>query len=92
MLISTKSSLGIVPPAYFKNYPENGFEAYPNNRRWRNNYSNTRRLSIGNTYRAQREDSVRRTGELFLSLISITKSLKNNLLLSKFEAIADNCL
>ncbi|KAI3803630.1 hypothetical protein L1987_31787 [Smallanthus sonchifolius] len=50
-----------VQPAYFKNYPENGIEAYPNNRRRRNNYSNTRRLSNGRTYRAQREDSIKRT-------------------------------
>lgn len=48
-----------VQPAYIKNYPENGIEAYPNNRRRRNNYSNTRRLSRG--FRAQRDDSIKRT-------------------------------
>ncbi|KAI3712187.1 hypothetical protein L1987_70737 [Smallanthus sonchifolius] len=50
-----------VQPAYFKNHPENGIEGYPNNRRRRNNYSNTRRLSNGRAFRAQREDSIKRT-------------------------------
>lgn len=49
-----------VQPAYYKNYPENGIEGYPNNRRRRNNY-NTRRLSNGRSFRAQREDSIKRT-------------------------------
>ncbi|KVH93188.1 Ataxin-2, C-terminal [Cynara cardunculus var. scolymus] len=48
-------------PAYYKNYPENGIEGYPNNRRRRNNYSNPRRLSNGRAFRAQREDSIKRT-------------------------------
>ncbi|KAJ0514647.1 putative RNA recognition motif domain, ataxin-2, RNA-binding domain superfamily [Helianthus annuus] len=48
-------------PGYFKNYHENGVEGYPNNRRRRNSYSNTRRLSNGRTFRAQREDSIKRT-------------------------------
>ncbi|MFS7995399.1 putative RNA recognition motif domain, ataxin-2, RNA-binding domain superfamily [Helianthus anomalus] len=50
-----------VQPAYVKNYPENAIEGYPNNRRRRNNYSNTRRLSNGRALRAQREDSIKRT-------------------------------
>ncbi|KAL8223760.1 hypothetical protein R6Q57_019235 [Mikania cordata] len=50
-----------VQPAYFKNHPESGIEDYPNNRRRRNNYSNTRRLSNGRAPRAQREDSIKRT-------------------------------
>lgn len=51
---------------YIKNYPDNkninGIEGYPNtNRRRRNNFSNGRRLSNGRTFRAQREDSIKRT-------------------------------
>lgn len=49
------------PAVYFKNHPENGIEGFPNNRRRRNNYSNTRRLSNGRAFRAQREDSIKRT-------------------------------
>nr|GEV25533.1 polyadenylate-binding protein-interacting protein 9-like [Tanacetum cinerariifolium] len=47
-----------------KNYPDNnnGIEGYPNtNRRRRSNFSNARRLSNGRTFRAQREDSIKRT-------------------------------
>ncbi|KAI7737739.1 hypothetical protein M8C21_020752 [Ambrosia artemisiifolia] len=48
-------------PGYFNNYSENVVEGYPSNRRRRNSYSSTRRQSNGRTFRAQREDSVKRT-------------------------------
>nr|XP_043623576.1 polyadenylate-binding protein-interacting protein 9-like [Erigeron canadensis] len=51
----------VQPAAYFKNYLENGIEVHPNNRRRRNGYSNGRRLSNGRSFRAQREDSIKRT-------------------------------
>ncbi|XP_076929302.1 polyadenylate-binding protein-interacting protein 9-like [Bidens hawaiensis] len=51
----------LVQPAYFESYPGNGIEGYPNNQRRRNTYSNTRRLSNGRAFRAQREDSIKRT-------------------------------
>ncbi|KAJ9537819.1 hypothetical protein OSB04_030552 [Centaurea solstitialis] len=47
--------------AFYKSYSENGIEAHPNNRRRRNNYGNPRRLSNGRAFRAQREDSIKRT-------------------------------
>ncbi|XP_071715559.1 polyadenylate-binding protein-interacting protein 9-like [Rutidosis leptorrhynchoides] len=50
-----------VQPAYFYNNPQNGIEGYPNNRRRQNNYSHTRRLYNDKAFRAQREDSIKRT-------------------------------
>ncbi|KAK1414431.1 hypothetical protein QVD17_30175 [Tagetes erecta] len=49
------------PTAFFKNFPENGIDGFNNNRRRRNNYSNTRRPSNARAFRAQREDSIKRT-------------------------------
>ncbi|XP_071689024.1 polyadenylate-binding protein-interacting protein 9-like [Rutidosis leptorrhynchoides] len=50
-----------VQPAYFNKNPENGIEGYPNNRKRRNSYSHSRRLSNGKAFRAQREDNIKRT-------------------------------
>ncbi|CAI9294964.1 unnamed protein product [Lactuca saligna] len=57
----TELTLNYFAPAYFTNSPGDGIEAYPNNRRRRNNYSQGRRRLNGRAFRAQREDSIKRT-------------------------------
>ncbi|XP_071696777.1 polyadenylate-binding protein-interacting protein 8-like [Rutidosis leptorrhynchoides] len=48
-------------PAFYINSHGDGIEGYPNNRRRRNNYNQGRRRLNGRAFRAQREDSIRRT-------------------------------
>lgn len=53
--------LNHIAPAYYSNSTGDGIEAYPNNRRRRSNYSQGRRRLNGRAFRAQREDSIKRT-------------------------------
>ncbi|CBI38144.3 hypothetical protein AAG906_030890 [Vitis piasezkii] len=48
----------LIPTDFSKDSPN---DAYPNNRRRRNNYNQGRRRLSGRAFRAQREDSIRRT-------------------------------
>ncbi|KAL4555259.1 hypothetical protein LXL04_037873 [Taraxacum kok-saghyz] len=57
----TELTLNYFAPAFYSNYTSDGIEAYPNNRRRRNNYSHGRRRLSGRAFRAQREDSIKRT-------------------------------
>ncbi|XP_024966402.1 polyadenylate-binding protein-interacting protein 9-like [Cynara cardunculus var. scolymus] len=54
-------NLNFFTPAYYTNSTGDGIEGYPNNRRRRNTYSQGRRRLNGRAFRAQREDSIRRT-------------------------------
>ncbi|KAL8205399.1 hypothetical protein R6Q57_008950 [Mikania cordata] len=53
--------LNYFAPAFYINSPMDSIEGYPTNRRRRNNYSQGRRWSNGRTFRAQREDSIKKT-------------------------------
>ncbi|KAK9056860.1 hypothetical protein SSX86_024224 [Deinandra increscens subsp. villosa] len=53
--------LNYLAPAFYINSPMNEIEGYPTNRRRRNNYSQGRRWLNGRAFRAQREDSIKRT-------------------------------
>ncbi|KAJ9560685.1 hypothetical protein OSB04_005845 [Centaurea solstitialis] len=56
-------ALNFFAPAYYANVnsPGDVIEGYPNNRRRRNSYNQGRRRLNGRAFRAQREDSIRRT-------------------------------
>ncbi|KAF5780668.1 putative RNA recognition motif domain, ataxin-2, RNA-binding domain superfamily [Helianthus annuus] len=53
--------LNYFAPAFYLNSPMDAIEGHPPNRRRRNNYSQGRRWLNGRAYRAQREDSIKRT-------------------------------
>ncbi|KAI3675073.1 hypothetical protein L1987_84657 [Smallanthus sonchifolius] len=53
--------LNYFAPAFYINSPVDSVEGYPTNRRRRNSYSQGRRWLNGRAYRAQREDSIKRT-------------------------------
>ncbi|KAL8237987.1 hypothetical protein R6Q59_019068 [Mikania micrantha] len=53
--------LNYFAPAFYINSPMDSIEGYPTNRRRRNNYSQGRRWLNGRIFRAQREDSIKRT-------------------------------
>lgn len=57
----TELSLNYFAPAYYTNSHGDGIEANTHNRRRRNNYSQGRRRLNGRAFRAQREDSIKRT-------------------------------
>nr|XP_043619525.1 polyadenylate-binding protein-interacting protein 8-like [Erigeron canadensis] len=57
----TEIGLNYFAPAFYVNSHGDAIDGYPNNRRRRNNYSQGRRRLNGRAFKAQREDSIKRT-------------------------------